>query len=387
MSGKKFLFGGPVFDGESLWERGTVLFDGSGIIEVREGTHVFPGSDGTDVQGRWVMPGLVDLHSDAIERCVEMRPGVHFDVDFALRALDQRLAACGITTFCHALSFSDNDFGLRNAAAAERLVEIIAGFGAHPHRRVNHCIHARCEVTCPEVLPTLERLIDRRFVHLFSLTDHTPGQGQFKSMEAYLKYQAEMYGATREEALAAAGFKTRQKTMGLDHIGLICEKVSLAGIPMLSHDDDTPEKVHLVERLGVGACEFPVNMEAIRAARGNGMEVFMGAPNLLRDGSSNGHIKASEVILSGDCDGLVSDYYPECLLQAPFVAHRRCGLPLKEALALVTGRPGRFLSRTQHFGRLAPGAPADILVVDPGDDWARVLQTWVSGRLVFRQDI
>jgi len=332
------------------------------------------------------MPGLVDLHSDAIERCVEMRPGVHFDVGFALRSLDQRLAACGITTFCHALSFSDNDFGLRNAAAAERLVQIITSFGGHPHRRVNHRIHARCEVTCPGVMPTLEQLIHRRSVHLFSLTDHTPGQGQFKSLEAYLRYQAEMYGATRDEALAAAAFKARQKTMGLEHIGPFCERVRLAGIPMLSHDDDTPEKVHLVERLGVGGCEFPVNMETIRAAREKGMEVYMGAPNLLRDGSSNGHIKASEAILSGHCDGLVSDYYPECLLQAPFMAHRRHRLPLEETLKLVTSRPGRFLSRSQHSGRLVPGAPADILVVDPGDDWARVLQTWVSGRLVFSQN-
>lgn len=112
----------------------------------------------------------------------------------------------------------------------------------------------------------------------------------------------------------------------------------------------------------------------------------MGAPNLLRDGSSNGHIKASEAILSGHCDGLVSDYYPECLLQAPFMAHRRHRLPLEETLKLVTSRPGRFLSRSQHSGRLVPGAPADILVVDPGDDWARVLQTWVSGRLVFSQN-
>jgi len=315
-----------------------------------------------------------------------MRPGVHFDVGFALRSLDQRLAACGITTFCHALSFSDNDFGLRNAAAAERLVQIITSFGGHPHRRVNHRIHARCEVTCPGVMPTLEQLIHRRSVHLFSLTDHTPGQGQFKSMEAYLRYQAEMYGATRDEALAAAAFKARQKTMGLEHIGPFCERVRLAGIPMLSHDDDTPEKVHLVERLGVGGCEFPVNMETIRAAREKGMEVYMGAPNLLRDGSSNGHIKASEAILSGHCDGLVSDYYPECLLQAPFMAHRRHRLPLEETLKLVTSRPGRFLSRSQHSGRLVPGAPADILVVDPGDDWARVLQTWVSGRLVFSQN-
>ncbi len=386
MSKRNFLFGGPLFDGINLWERGTILFDESGILEVREGTLSFSHAEGIDLRGRWMMPGMVDLHSDAIERCVEMRPGVHFDAEFALRALDQRLAACGITTFCHALSFSDNDFGLRNAAAAERLAQIIAAFDAHPHRRVNHRIHARYEITCPGVIPTLEQLIERRSVHLLSLTDHTPGQGQFRSVEAYLEYQTEIYGVTRDEALAAAAHKARQKSMGMEHIGPLCSKVRLAGIPLLSHDDDTVEKVDLLERLGVNGCEFPVNMETIRAAGKRGMKVFMGAPNLLRDGSSNGHIKASEAILSGHCDGLVSDYYPECLLQAPFVAHRRFSLPLEETLKLATSHPGEFLSPAAQCGRLAPGASADVLVVDFGDAWVRVLQTWVSGRLVFSQN-
>ncbi|MCU0587162.1 MAG: alpha-D-ribose 1-methylphosphonate 5-triphosphate diphosphatase [Syntrophobacteraceae bacterium] len=383
MSGEKCLLGGPVFDGERLWERGTVLFSDGVVLEVREGRRPRRGAEVIDAGGKWVIPGLVDLHSDAVERCIEMRPGVHFDWEFALHVLDRRLAACGITTFCHALTFSDNDFGLRNGAAAEGLAHLITAFDGSPLRRVRHRVHARYEITCPRVAPVVEALVESRAVHLFSLTDHTPGQGQFKTLDAYLDYQTETYGVTRDEALAAAASKQLRKSAGLGHVKVICDRVRSAGLPILSHDDDGAEKVRLARKLGVRGCEFPVNMSAIAAARENGMSVLMGAPNLMRDASSNGHLRASEAILSGCCDGLVSDYYPECLLQAPFLAHRRHGLPLEEALRLVTSHSGEILRATDSCGRLEPGCPADILVIDPGDSWVRVHQTWVSGRLVF----
>lgn len=385
MQEMKCLQGGPLFDGERLVDRGTVLFSREGILEVRAGSRSFKGADVLDVSGGWILPGLVDLHSDAVERCIEMRPGVRFDAEFALHALDQRLAACGITTFCHALTFSDNDFGLREASTAQCLVELISAFDGTPHRRVHHRIHARYEISCPGVLPTLEAVIDRRSVHLLSLTDHTPGQGQFKTLEAYLEHQAGTYGASRIEAMAAAESKVRQRPQGPASVAVLCKKARQAGIPLLSHDDDSVEKVEAAWRLGVCACEFPVSMQAVRGAAERGMKVFMGAPNLVRDRSSNGHLRASEAILAGLCDGLVSDYYPECLLQAPFLLHRRHGLSLEDAFKLVTAHPGELLPGRGLCGRLSPGSPADILVVGVDTRWARVLQTWVSGRLVFSQ--
>jgi alpha-D-ribose 1-methylphosphonate 5-triphosphate diphosphatase len=386
MSQVKCLFGGPVFDGEHLMERGTVHFMGNEVVEIREGDHPRQADVSADVGGMLIIPGLVDLHSDAVERCIEMRPGVHFDMEFALNALDQRLATCGITTFCHALSFSDNDFGIRSGGMADQMVRMVSRFTGSPHRCVSHRIHARYEVTCPSVLPILEDLIDSAEVDIFSLTDHTPGQGQFRTMEAFLEYQTGMYGVTRDEAVKAAAFKAQQRIKGLEHLQSVCRKVTEAGIPFLSHDDDTGEKVQLVKQLGAGGCEFPVNMATIEVAKRNAMRVFMGAPNLIRDSSSNGHLKASEAVISGHCDGLVSDYYPECLLQAPFVAHRRYGLALEQTLKLVTSRPGAFLSRGGMLGRLSPGGPADLLVVDPTGVWARVCQTWVSGKPVFSQN-
>jgi len=59
-----------------------------------------------------------------------MRPGVMFDALFALQNLDHRLAACGITTFCHAVSFADSELGLRSATEAERLARLLSLFNS-----------------------------------------------------------------------------------------------------------------------------------------------------------------------------------------------------------------------------------------------------------------
>jgi alpha-D-ribose 1-methylphosphonate 5-triphosphate diphosphatase len=211
--------------------------------------------------------------------------------------------------------------------------------------------------------------------------DHTPGQGQFKTLESYITYKIGTYRVTPDEVTRLAEWKVAQREKGFDHMTRLVETVRKSGLPFLSHDDDTSEKVALVQSLGVSGCEFPVSMEAVKAAKHSNMKVFMGAPNFMRDRSSNGHLKASDALLQGLCDALVSDYYPECLLQAPFLAAGRYSLKLEEALKLVTSTPGDYLDRHQTPGRLAPGGPADLLVIDTSCPWASVVQTWVSGTL------
>ena len=126
-------------------------------------------------------------------------------------------------------------------------------------------------------------------------------------------------------------------------------------------------------------------MEAVEIAKNVGIRVFMGAPNLFRDRSSKGHIKASETILQGLCDGLVSDYYPECLLQTPFIANKRYGLKIDEILRLLTSNTGDFLACESQPGRLSPGSAADVIVIDASAQWASVSQTWVAGMPVLFQ--
>ncbi|VFQ44835.1 alpha-D-ribose 1-methylphosphonate 5-triphosphate diphosphatase [Desulfoluna butyratoxydans] len=374
------LTGGAVFDGERLLERGSVLFSEKGVLEVTEGDQPPRGTVTLDAGGRLIMPGLVDLHSDALEQSIEMRPGVYFDFEFALRNLDRRIASCGITTYCHALSFADNELGLRSPGEVERIIRLVKAFDRSSGAMVRHLVHARYEVGAEEGCRVLTRLLDEGLIDMVSVMDHTPGQGQFTTLGAFVDYYAGAGGDAYEEIVGMAHRKTACREAGWNALSSFARRVAAEGLPFLSHDDDTPEKVGLVKALGATASEFPLSVDAAKRAVKEGMRVFMGAPNLVRGRSSGGHLKAAETVSRGLCHGLLSDYYPECMLQAPFTAMKTLDTSPDYALSLVTSGPGRFIRK--GLGTLAPGEKADLLVVDRSEPWARITQSWVGGRMV-----
>ncbi|MCG8549384.1 MAG: alpha-D-ribose 1-methylphosphonate 5-triphosphate diphosphatase, partial [Desulfobacterales bacterium] len=339
--------GGPVFDGESFMPQGAVLVRNGRVVEVTgagsgSGMHAAPKglhSPGDlhtiNTQGNLIMPGLVDLHSDSLERSIEKRKGVFFDVEFALLNLDRHLATCGITSFFHALSFADNELGLRSPATAADCARKIKAFTNAPQSLVRHNTHIRYEVGSRRSFEIILELLDEGLVDLVSIMDHTPGQGQFKSLTEYMTFHLAEYDLTREEIETRAREKQSGNREAWDMVTTLVNAVTARGIPMLSHDDDTPEKIDLVRSMGVKATEFPVSMAAAVQASKTGMAVFMGSPNLIRDASTNGNLKASQVLETGMLTGLVSDYYPESLLQAAFKAGRRIN-NLQVGLAAVT---------------------------------------------------
>jgi alpha-D-ribose 1-methylphosphonate 5-triphosphate diphosphatase len=380
------LHGGAVFDGRQLWPNASVLIDGGRVAAVTTGHPHSRAVRTIDLKHYLITPGLVDLHSDAMEKCLEMRPGVYFDAGFALQSLDRRLAACGITTFCHALSFADDELGLRAPEEAEKLVTYIHQVEQSGCCAVRHRIHARFEIGSERSARIIARLIAAGQVSLLSFMDHTPGQGQFKTLQSYLDFYTRNYQLPEDEVVTMVERKQAHRNRAWEQAAELAAQAREAGIPMLSHDDDTPAKVALVRRLHAGGCEFPIALDAARAAREAGMQVFMGAPNLVRGVSTNGHLKASETVAEGLCDGLISDYYPECLVQTPFVAEASLSVLLDQALRLVTSGPAAFLRDGLTSGRLAPDLPADLVVIATEGAWKNVVQTWVDGRCVYRAD-
>lgn len=383
MSKTVCLYGGPLFDGQVLHSDAAIVFDRESILEIVSGRKKPAADLHVDVEGAFILPGLVDLHSDAVEKCVEMRPGVFFDTDFAILNLDRRLAACGITTFCHALSFGQEEAGLRASEAALELVDRIRHFAASEEASLRHKIHGRYEVGTPDAGKTLSHLLEAGFLDMVSVMDHTPGQGQFRTFESYRDYYTRSHGVSEEELFEVARRKNDLRDAGWETMGRMAQQIRSSGLPFMSHDDDTKEKIRLIAELGVSASEFPVSMEAAMAAREEGMKVFMGAPNLFRGKSSSGQLAAADTVAAGLCDGLISDYYPECLLQTPFAAHKKLGIPLEKAFGLVTSGPGSFLDPEGRTGQLRPDGPADLVVVKTGC-LARVRETWVAGRRVYR---
>ena len=380
------LQAGAVFDGRRLLTDASVLIDGDRIFAVKSGRVRPRGSLVIGLGDRLVMPGLVDLHCDAMEKCLEMRPGVLFAPDFAFQNLDQRLAACGITTFCHALSFADNELGLRAPEEAEKLVARIHQHEFRGQCAVRHRIHVRYEIGSERSAQAIERLIAAGRVDLLSFMDHTPGQGQFKTLQSFLDFYTRNYQVAEDEVISMVDRKKDNRRRAWEQASRLAVQARAAGVPILSHDDDTPEKVDLVRRLNADGCEFPIALDAAAAARKAGMQVFMGAPNLVRGVSSSGHLKAAEAVSRGLCDGLISDYYPECLVQTPFIAKATLAIEMAQALRLVSAGPASFLRDGVTSGRLMPGDPADLVVVDTSRDWKRVVQTWVAGRCVYRAE-
>ena len=383
MRTQKLILGGPLFDGNTLSPQGTILIEGQKIVHTFADTIHMANAEVIDVQGRLIMPGLVDLHSDSLERSIEKRKGVFFDTDFAILNLDRQAAACGITTFCHAVSFADNELGLRSPKEAENCVRKIKAFTDSAQALVKHRVHIRYEVGSENSFAIVTRLVQEGLVDLVSIMDHTPGQGQFKSMASYIRFQSIEYQVPESMVLEKAKEKLANNVRAWEMVSTLAKTVGAAGIPMLSHDDDTCEKIDLICTLGIGACEFPVTLPAAEKAFGRGLKIFMGAPNLLRNQSTSGSLKASEVLSQQLCTGLVSDYYPESLLQAAFLGQHFTKCP-EAGLSQVTAGPGDYLTSPDTPGRLRPGADADIIIVDHSHTWAHITHTLVQGSTVYK---
>lgn len=336
-----------------------------------------------DLRGAWLVPGLVDLHCDAIEKEVEPRPRVHFPMPFAVANADKRNAAAGITTVYHALSFAHDELGVRNVDMAADVARAVHAF--RPHALVDNRVHARYEVTDPTGFRPLAALISDGSLELLSFMDHSPGQGQFKTMEAYRDYVVRTYHRTPEDAERMAREKIASRDEAGDRVQALAAAARDAGVRMASHDDDTAARVQTMAALGVTVSEFPVNAEAAQAARAAGLTTIFGAPNVLRGGSQSGSMRALDAIAQGLADGLCADYAPAAMLAAAFRLPGISALDLPAAVRLVTRAPALAVGLSDR-GEIAPGLRADLVAVHDVGGVPQATHVWCGGRLVYAVD-
>jgi alpha-D-ribose 1-methylphosphonate 5-triphosphate diphosphatase len=333
-----------------------------------------------DLRGQTLMPGLIDVHCDAIEKEAEPRSHVLFPLDFACAQADRRHAAAGITTPYHAVSFANSEWGVRNNLTASKLIRAMVDF--RPHSLVDNRIHCRYEITDASALPVVSALIEEGMVDLVSVMDHSPGQGQFKSLDAYLKYLMGNHGMSLDEAHSAARAKLENRDGALARVEHLLELAHRMGIATASHDDDSVERITSMHALGVSMSEFPINLETARAAIDAGLPTILGAPNVLRGGSQSGSMRAIDAISAGVASCLCSDYQPSTLVCAAFAAAEQSDLNLSEAIALVTANPARACGLHDR-GVIAPGMRADLTSVEHVGRQPLVSHVWSAGRLVF----
>lgn len=333
-----------------------------------------------DLHGQTLLPGLVDVHCDAIEKEAEPRSRVLFPLDFAVAQVDRRNAAAGITTPYHALSFANREWGVRNNETAAQVIRAVRAF--RTHSLVDNRIHCRYEVTDLAAVPVLTALMDEGLVDLLSVMDHSPGQGQFKTLDAYLEYMMGNHGMSREQAEEAAHAKTAAQDGAVGRVELLLAHARRYGIPTASHDDDSVHRIAAMRALGVAMSEFPITLDTAKAAVSCGLPTILGAPNVLRGQSQSGSMRAIDAIRAGVASCLCSDYQPSTLIAAAFTAARQADLPLSKAIALVSANPAQACGLADR-GRIEVGLRADLVAVTMVGAQPLISHTWSAGRLVF----
>lgn len=357
---------------------GSVRVDGGMITDVGEASRT-----GIDLEGDYLIPGLVELHTDHLETHYAPRPKVRWNPAAAVQAHDAQIAASGITTVLDAIRIGlDED---TDVSAAE--MRILAGAiraGAEADRlRAEHHIHLRCEVSAPDCLESFLQLKDEPLVRLASLMDHAPGQRQFASLEAYKVYYQ---GKTKMSDAELDVFTQRRNAQSQAHSGphrrAIAELCHARGIILASHDDATRDHVEEAVALGLHIAEFPTTLEAAKASRQAGLSILMGGPNVVRGGSHSGNVSARALAEADLLDILSSDYIPFSMLQSAFsLADNVEGISLSKAIQLVTKRPAEAAGFDDR-GEIAVGKRADFVHVRIEDGIPIVLTVWRQGKRV-----
>jgi len=332
-----------------------------------------------------LLPGLVDLHGDMLEREIEPRPKAMLPIDLALFELDKRLVATGVTTAFAAVTF--HRFGNGEIRSEERARQISATIQTlRGALLTDFRIHARFEVTNPEAAPILASLIEAGWVDLVSLNDHTPGQGQYRDIEHYIETMIEWRKIRKglpetEEELRARIEQQVAQPKSWDVVTNLAQLARDRHIPLASHDDDSCEKVEFVAGLGATISEFPVSIDAARAARAKGMRTIMGAPNALLGRSHSNNLSALDGIRAGLVDILAADYHPASMLQSACAIAAHGLVPLHEAVRMVSLNPAEAAGLVDR-GSLEIGKRADVVIVQMAER-PRVRGTLRRGRLVY----
>lgn len=341
-----------------------------------------------DAKGGWVMPGFIDIHSDYIETIAAPRPTSLMDFELALYEAERELLTHGITTMYHSLSLVDGKAGafrekpIRASENVLKLVDLIEASN-QKSRLLHHRMHLRFEISNFAQLPLVKELIQGDKIQLFSFMDHTPGQGQYRNLETYRLIMAGYCDGDYQQVETILQEATSLEKITIEDLEELAQLAQAKGIPLASHDDDTLEKLAIVERLGCRISEFPITQEIAEEAQERGLATVGGAPNILLGKSHAGNLSVLEAIKQNGIDILCSDYYPAALLHAVFKLWREKFVSLPEAVRFVTLHPAQAVAIDHLTGSLETNKMADVIIVNyAGNHVPVVTHTFAKGVLI-----
>jgi len=338
------------------------------------------GSPAIDLEGDYLLPGLIEMHTDNLEKHLIPRPGVQWPSALsALIAHDVQTVGAGITTVYDSVFVGEYMRGSGRRELLKRSIEAIHQGREQGFLRAEHFLHLRCELADESMLQMFEDHADDPLLKLVSIMDHTPGQRQWSDLSKWRLYHKDKKWTDEDAARIVAERTEIQQRFAEPNRQAVVALTKERNIPLASHDDTTLE--HVVESMasGVSICEFPTTEEAARAIKERGLTVAMGAPNVVRGGSHSGNVSALDLAAEGLLDALSSDYAPKSLIHAAFLLHQKIGLPLHDAVATVSANLADVLGLDDR-GELAAGKCADVLQVRVFQEVPVIRGVWRRGR-------
>ena len=362
-------------------------FDGTVVVRDGRIAEVAPGrsdaASALDLEGDYLLPGLVELHTDNMEKHFAPRPGVKWPSVSAVMAHDTQISAAGITTVYDSLALGDVHGKSDRVQNRERMIEAICGAAERQLTRAEHRIHLRCEISAEDAVEAVDKWIDLPLVGLVSINDHTPGQRQFLDPEKLKQYYKGKHAMTDEQF---EEFSVRVTALhhknAVRHRNEIVSRAHARALPIASHDDATEAHVREAVANGMTIAEFPTTWEAAQASRDAGLAVLVGAPNVVLGGSHSGNIAAIDLLRIGHAEILSSDYVPASLMESLFkLPASDVGITLSQAVRLASLNPARAVGLTDR-GEIAADRRADLVRVRTVDNAPVVRAVWREGERV-----
>ncbi len=358
-----------------------VMRDGV-ISDVCTGSSVTAGA--VDCKGAYLAPGLIELHTDNLERHLQPRPGVDWPHRAAIVAHDRELAGAGITTVFDAIrvgSIVSEQGRKRYGKYARQMADEILSMRQAGVLKISHHIHLRAEICSETLMEELDEFGPDDKIGILSLMDHTPGQRQFTDLQKFEDYVCGKHGLSRENFGDYVSFLYGlQERLGARHEAAAVAAAERYGATLASHDDTTVQQVAHSNSVGVTVAEFPTTVEAADACYAAGIATIMGAPNLVRGGSHSGNVAADELATRERLDILSSDYVPAALLQGALML-AEAWQDMARGIATVTATPARYVG-LQDRGEISVGKRADIVMFDVFAGAPILHATWSGGKRV-----
>jgi alpha-D-ribose 1-methylphosphonate 5-triphosphate diphosphatase len=359
---------------------GTLLLRNGKIAVLSSGSCA--AASGVDCEGDYLIPGMIELHTDNLDKHIAPRPGVHWPAESAVIAHDAQIAASGITTVFDAVAIGDVHRESDRLATLTAMTDGLALCQRHDMLRAEHYLHLRCEISHGGLIEQLRPLAKNPSLRLISLMDHTPGQRQFADLRQYANYYQGKYHLNDDQLDAFIQRCTEERALHGDaNRAAVIELAKARGLRLASHDDATPAHAEEAAAYGAVLAEFPTTRAAAAALREHGISILTGAPNVVRGESHSGNVSALTLARDGLADILSSDYVPASLLPAAFRLTRELDYTLPAAIRLVSANPADAMGLSDR-GRLAEGLRADVIRVAERGPVPLVRAVWRAGERV-----